>query len=41
MRGFAGITVEQAKSRFYYGVQKAYETLLANQAKRRKGKEPE
>ena len=39
--GFAGITVEQAKSRFYYGVQKAYETLLANQAKRREGKEPE
>ena len=33
---FAGITVEQAKSRFYYGVQKAYETLLENQAKRRK-----
>jgi DNA-directed RNA polymerase specialized sigma24 family protein len=39
--GFAGISVEQAKSRFYYGVQKAYETLLANQAKRREGKEPE
>ena len=38
---FSGITVEQAKSRFYYGVQKAYETLLANQAKRREGKEPE
>jgi DNA-directed RNA polymerase specialized sigma24 family protein len=38
---FAGITVEQAKSRFYYGVQKAYETLLETQARRRKGKEPE
>jgi len=38
---FAGITVEQAKSRFYYGVQKAYETLLETQAKRRRGKEPE
>lgn len=39
--GFAGITVQQAKSRFYYGVQKAYEALLENQAKRRKGMEPE
>ena len=38
---FAGITVEQAKSRFYYGVHKAYETLLENQAKRRKDKESE
>ena len=38
---FAGITVEQAKSRFYYGVQKAYETLIENQAKRRKDKESE
>ena len=36
-----GLTVEQAKSRFYYAVQKAYETLLANQAKRREGKESE
>jgi DNA-directed RNA polymerase specialized sigma24 family protein len=33
---FGGITLKQAKSRFYYGVQKAYETLLENQAKRRK-----
>jgi DNA-directed RNA polymerase specialized sigma24 family protein len=33
---FAGITVAQAKSRFHYGVQKAYETLLENQARRRK-----
>ena len=38
---FAGITVEQAKARFHYGVQKAYETLLENQAKRRKDKGPE
>lgn len=36
-----GITVGQAKSRFYYGAQKAYETLLENQAKRRKDKESE
>src|SRR5207248_835949 len=33
--GFVGISAKQAKSRFYYGVQKAYETLLDNQAKRR------
>jgi DNA-directed RNA polymerase specialized sigma24 family protein len=38
---FTGLTVEQAKSRFYYSVQKAYETLLENQAKRRKDKESE
>jgi DNA-directed RNA polymerase specialized sigma24 family protein len=38
---FAGITVEQAKARFHYGVQKAYESLLENQAKRRKNKGPE
>jgi DNA-directed RNA polymerase specialized sigma24 family protein len=37
----AGVSVEQAKSRFYYGVQKAYETLLENQAKRRRGKDSE
>ena len=36
---FAGITVEQSKARFHYGVQKAYETLLENQAKRRKDKD--
>ena len=30
-----------SKIRFYYGVQKAYEALLENQAKRRKNKEPE
>lgn len=38
---FSGITVEQAKSRFYYGVQRAYETLLENHAKRRRDKESE
>ena len=36
---FAGITVEQAKSRFYYGVRNAYETLLENQARRRRDEE--
>ncbi len=36
-----GITANQAKSRFYYGVQKAYETLLENQAKRGNHKETE
>ena len=33
--GFLGISAKQAKTRFYRGVQKAYETLLDNQAKRR------
>ena len=33
--GFLGISPKQAKTRFYRGVQKAYETLLDNQAKRR------
>src|SRR2546427_341933 len=37
--GTLGITANQAKSRFYYGVQKAYETLLENQAKRGNHKE--
>jgi DNA-directed RNA polymerase specialized sigma24 family protein len=32
--GFMGISAKQAKSRFYYGVQKAYEALLDDQAKR-------
>ena len=33
--GFLGTSPKQAKTRFYRGVQKAYETLLDNQAKRR------
>jgi hypothetical protein len=39
--GFVGTSAKQAKSRFYYGVQKAYETLLENQAKRGDHKERE
>lgn len=31
--GSLGISAKQAKSRFYYGVQKTYETLLDNHAK--------
>ena len=38
---FSGTTVEQAKSKFYYGAQKAYEALLENQARRRKDQESE
>ena len=34
-----GISAKQAKSRFYYGVQQAYEAMLEAQAKRRHQKE--
>jgi len=34
-----GISAKQAKSRFYYGVQQAYETLLKTQSRRRHQKE--
>jgi len=34
-----GISAKQAKSRFYYGVQQAYETLLETQSRRRHQKE--
>ncbi len=37
--GFMGISAKQARSRFYYGVQKAYEALLDDQAKRADHKE--
>ena len=36
---FLGISTKQAKSRFYYGVQRAYDALLENQAIRRSEKE--
>jgi len=37
--GFMGISAKQAKTRFYYGVQKAYQALVEDQAKRADHKE--
>jgi DNA-directed RNA polymerase specialized sigma24 family protein len=37
--GFIGISAKQAKSRFYYGVQKAYEVLVDDQTKHADRKE--
>ena len=39
--GFVGISAKQARSKFYYELQKAYEALLEDQAKRAHHKERE